>query len=148
MTKYDCSSGDINPIGGINKTDLRRFLIHMSNKINVPVLEEIAHAVPTAELRPFVEGDEKTLQSDEQDMGMSYEELDLFGKLRKVSKSGPLSMFERLLHIWPEHSARSIAVKVKKFFYFYSVNRHKMTVLTPGYHAESYGTDDNRFDER
>ena len=26
LTKYDCSAGDINPIGGINKTDLKAFL--------------------------------------------------------------------------------------------------------------------------
>ncbi len=26
LTKYDCSSADINPIGGISKEDLRRFL--------------------------------------------------------------------------------------------------------------------------
>ncbi len=26
MTKYDCSSADINPIGGISKTDLRKFI--------------------------------------------------------------------------------------------------------------------------
>jgi len=26
LTKYDCSSADINPIGGISKTDLRRFI--------------------------------------------------------------------------------------------------------------------------
>jgi NAD+ synthase (glutamine-hydrolysing) len=26
MTKYDCSSADINPIGGINKSDLKLFL--------------------------------------------------------------------------------------------------------------------------
>ena len=26
MTKYDCSSGDLNPIGGINKSDLKKFL--------------------------------------------------------------------------------------------------------------------------
>ena len=26
VTKYDCSSADINPIGGISKTDLRRFI--------------------------------------------------------------------------------------------------------------------------
>jgi len=32
MTKYDCSSADINPIGGISKTDLRQFLIHAKNK--------------------------------------------------------------------------------------------------------------------
>lgn len=28
MTKYDCSSADINPIGGISKTDLKRFLLY------------------------------------------------------------------------------------------------------------------------
>ena len=36
-------------------------------------------------------------------------------------------------------------LQVKRFFYFYSVNRHKMTVLTPSYHAESYSPDDNRW---
>ncbi len=30
MTKYDCSAADINPIGGINKTDLKSFLIYFS----------------------------------------------------------------------------------------------------------------------
>ena len=34
------------------------------------------------------------------------------------------------------------------FFYFYAVNRHKMTTLTPSYHAESYSPDDNRYDLR
>ncbi|CAG9836558.1 unnamed protein product [Diabrotica balteata] len=55
MTKYDCSSADINPIGGISKSDLRRC---------------------------------------------------------------------------------------------YAINRHKMTVITPSYHAESYSPEDNRFDLR
>lgn len=41
-----------------------------------------------------------------------------------------------------------MAQKVKHFFWMYSVNRHKMTTLTPAYHAESYGPDDNRFDLR
>lgn len=27
MTKYDCSSADINPIGGFSKSDLKKFLI-------------------------------------------------------------------------------------------------------------------------
>lgn len=34
--------------------------------------------------------------------------------------------------------------QVKKFFFYYSINRHKATVLTPSYHAESYSPDDNR----
>ncbi len=37
---------------------------------------------------------------------------------------------------------------MKRFFFFYSVNRHKLTTLTPAYHAESYSPDDNRFDLR
>jgi len=148
MTKYDCSSADINPIGGVNKSDLKRTLVYLSHELRVPVLAEIAGALPTAELRPFVEGDAKSQQLDEVDMGMTYDELDEFGRQRKISKSGPLSMFERLLYNWPHLEPRTVAEKVKRFFYYYSVNRHKMTVLTPAYHAEAYGTDDNRFDLR
>jgi hypothetical protein len=38
--------------------------------------------------------------------------------------------------------------QVKKFFLYYSMNRHKMTTMTPSYHAENYSPDDNRFDLR
>ena len=81
-------------------------------------------------------------------MGMTYDELDEFGRLRKIGRSGPLAMFERLLFKWPQVEPKEVAAKVKRFFFYYSVNRHKMTVLTPSYHAEAYGTDDNRFDLR
>ncbi len=60
-------------------------------------------------------------------------------------------MFEHLLIEWSDTrslSARQIADKVKKFFRYYAINRHKSTVLTPSYHCENYGTDDNRFDLR
>lgn len=30
----------------------------------------------------------------------------------------------------------------------YSINRHKVTTLTPSYHAENYSPEDNRFDLR
>mmetsp|Transcript_7961 Transcript_7961/g.19851 ORF Transcript_7961/g.19851 Transcript_7961/m.19851 type:complete len:127 (-) Transcript_7961:835-1215(-) len=38
--------------------------------------------------------------------------------------------------------------QVKFFFRMYSINRHKMTTLTPSYHAENYSPEDNRFDLR
>ena len=41
-----------------------------------------------------------------------------------------------------------MADKVKRFFFFYSINRHKMTTLTPSYHAEDYSPEDNRHDLR
>ena len=82
-------------------------------------------------------------------MGMTYSELSVFGYLRKVSKLGPWSMYEKLLHIWGnEYSPREIYEKTRRFFHYYSINRHKMTVLTPSYHAEQYSPDDNRHDLR
>lgn len=38
--------------------------------------------------------------------------------------------------------------QVKRFFFYYAMNRHKMTTITPCYHAENYSPDDNRFDLR
>ena len=81
-------------------------------------------------------------------MGMSYDELGIFGKLRKIHRCGPVSMFQRLTQEWFHLAPSVVAEKVKRFFYYYSVNRHKMTTLTPSYHAESYSPDDNRFDMR
>lgn len=146
LTKYDCSSADINPIGGISKTDLRRFISYAIDTFQLSALTSILSAPPTAELEPLTDG--HVSQTDEQDMGMTYDELSVYGKLRKVVKTGPYSMFCKLLLIWRTISPRRVAEKVKHFFRMYSINRHKMTTLTPAYHAESYSPDDNRFDLR
>ncbi|KAK3764033.1 hypothetical protein RRG08_011404 [Elysia crispata] len=147
MTKYDCSSADINPIGGISKTDLRRFILHCSTTYKFQSLEKIYQAPPTAELEPLEEG--RIAQTDEEDMGMTYDELSVYGKLRKQNFCGPYSMFCKLLHMSSEQCPpEQLANKVKHFFRSYAVNRHKMTVLTPSYHCESYSPDDNRFDQR
>uniref|UniRef100_A0A7S3E1X5 Uncharacterized protein n=1 Tax=Chloropicon laureae TaxID=464258 RepID=A0A7S3E1X5_9CHLO len=79
---------------------------------------------------------------------MTYEELGVFGRLRKLSKCGPVSMFEALLRKWSSHPAETVATKVKRFFTFYAINRHKMTTVTPACHAEDYSPDDNRYDQR
>ena len=57
-------------------------------------------------------------------------------------------MFEKLLHMWNHLSPREVYEKTRRFFYYYSINRHKMTVLTPSLHLEAYGPDDNRYDLR
>ncbi|KAK3881782.1 hypothetical protein Pcinc_013812 [Petrolisthes cinctipes] len=148
MTKYDCSSADINPIGGFSKADLKKFLHDAKDKLNIPVLGTVLEALPTAELEPLQEGG-SLAQTDEADMGMTYDELAIYGRLRKVECCGPYSMFGKLIHLWADKSSpKEIAEKVKLFFRFYSVNRHKMTVLTPAYHAETYSPDDHRFDHR
>lgn len=147
MTKYDCSSADVNPIGGISKSDLRMFLGYFKKKYSLAALDGIINATPTAELEPLVSG--HIAQSDEADMGMTYDELSVYGRLRKQSYCGPYSMFCKLLLLWGDRlTAEQISEKVKHFFRCYAINRHKMTVLTPSYHAEAYSPDDNRFDHR
>ncbi len=145
MTKYDCSSADINPIGGISKVDIRRFLIWAANNKGYSTLHAIVAAPPTAELEPITAS---YTQADEADMGMSYAELSQFGRLRKIDRCGPYNMFEKLLFEWDHLPPSEVAAKVKRFFRYYAINRHKMTVLTPAYHAETYAPDDNRFDLR
>ena len=148
MTKYDCSSADINPIGGISKLDLKRFLAFAGETLGLPALGDVLRASPTAELVPLTDGGQ-IAQSDEEEMGMTYAELSAYGKLRTQGRCGPYSMFAKLVHTWSDRcTPDQVAEKVKKFFRFYSVNRHKMTVLTPSYHAESYSPDDNRQEKK
>ncbi|CAL8114058.1 unnamed protein product [Orchesella dallaii] len=144
FTKYDCSAGDLNPIGGISKTDLKRFIIYAGKKFGLKMVAQIVEAPPTAELCPL-----ETNQTDEQDMGMTYEELSYYGKLRKPLACGPFSMMARLIHLWKDkHEPREIARKVKHFYVSYAANRHKMSILTPSCHMENYSPEDHRHDLR
>jgi len=149
-TKYDCSAADINPIGSISKEDLKKFLNWGADELGYPELANVLAAPPTAELEPITAD---YTQSDEVDMGMSYKELSEYGQLRKQHRAGPLSMFKALVPKWGPSSVRALSVeevkaKVKRFFFYYSINRHKMTTLTPSYHAEDYSNEDNRHDLR
>jgi len=146
LTKYDCSSGDINPIGAISKEDLKRVVEYMGEKFKLSSLDSIYNAPPTAELKPLENG--KIQQTDEEDMGLTYKELSEFGKLRSDYRCGPFAMFQRLCLTKPNVDKLQLADKVKRFFTRYAKNRHKMTVLTPACHADSYSPDDNRHDLR
>lgn len=163
LTKYDCSSADLNPIGSISKRDLRQYLAHVRDKYTdeatSETFNEILNATPSAELT----GQD---QSDEQEMGMTYDELSVLGRLRKGqlgSSLGPVGMFQVL---WQEHNNREsgwfgigrlsgpdvtpqvIAEIVKTFFKRFCSNRHKAVVASLSLHAESYSQDDHRFDHR
>ncbi|KAF0983702.1 hypothetical protein FDP41_007617 [Naegleria fowleri] len=144
FTKYDCSSADINPIGSISKTDLKKFLYYAAQNLGYPSLMDVLIAKPTAELQPL-----ESNQTDEEDMGLTYDELSRFGELRKIQGNGVVESFKNLVYEWRDKmSVQQIADKVKHFFKYYAINRHKMTTLTPAYHCESYSPEDNRFDLR
>jgi NAD+ synthase (glutamine-hydrolysing) len=146
-TKYDCSSADLNPIGGVGKLLLRRFLHWAGTQRGLSTLLRIVDALPSAELQPTGD-DGKQNQVSEDEMGMTYEEIETFGKLRVAKKCGPVSMFHKLRDLWKALPGSVIADKVKRFFRYYAINRHKVTSLPPALHVESSGCDDNRYDLR
>ena len=57
--------------GGISKTDIRRFLYWAADHLGYTELRGVVAAPPSAELEPIREGEEA--QTDEQDMGMTYD---------------------------------------------------------------------------
>jgi NAD+ synthase (glutamine-hydrolysing) len=145
MTKYDCSSADINLIGGISKVDLKSFMLWACENFSYSGLKDIALAAPSAELKPLSEG--KILQTDEEDLGLTYPEMSELGRLRRIHHLGPYFSFKSLLSNW-DMPASTICTKVKRFYQLHGRNRHKMTVVTPSVHVEGYSADDNRFDTR
>jgi len=113
LTKYDCSSADINPIGGISKIDLKSFIVWSKESFQLPILKQFIDAIPTAELEPITSN---YIQSDEKDMGMTYEELNIYGRLRKINKLGLYSMWKKLTIDWrDDYSPRQIYEKVSTF---------------------------------
>ncbi|VDM65313.1 unnamed protein product, partial [Strongylus vulgaris] len=142
MTKYDCSSADINPIGSISKADLRKFLRKVHDEYGMKSLMD----QPSAPMFLF---QTKNGASFQEEIGLTYDELSVIGRLRRPHGLGPYSTFLALCSMWhPKYSYDEIEEKVKRFFWRYRVNRHKSTVATPAYHATEYSPDDHRNDHR
>lgn len=142
VTKHDCSSADLSVTGGMSKLDIRRLIRWAQTSFPLPVLGEFLDAPPTGELEPR-RGN--CVESDEKDMGMTYEEIFAMAKLRKEEHTGPVEMFRRLLIDWRgAKSPQEIAALVKRFHHFCAINRHKMTTMTPAYHAADYSAEDPR----
>jgi NAD+ synthase (glutamine-hydrolysing) len=80
-------------------------------------------------------------------MGLSYSDLELFGRLRKIDKLGPVSTFDKV-HGMQLFETEVLAEKIKRFFKFYGINRHKMTIITPSFYYDPESCDDNRYDMR
>lgn len=146
-TKFDCSAADLNPIGGVGKTLLKKFLLWAATNRQLPALQCIVEAKSSAELQPTTDSGVQA-QVSEDEMGITFDELDLLGKLRTNKRCGPLAMFYRLQELWRHLPAVAIGKKVKDFFRYYSINRHKVTTLPPAMHVESSSCDDNRYDLR
>ena len=145
-TKYDCSSADLNPIGSFSKINIKKFLKFGKDYFKIDVLQDILDQKPTAELEPITS---EYSQTDEEDIGITYQDISYLGMLRKEKNLGPVNMVYYLIdEKYNNYTKDEIKSLVKKFYKRYSINRHKMTTLTPSYHGEDYSPDDNRHDLR
>jgi NH3-dependent NAD+ synthetase len=111
MYRYDCSSADLNPIGSISKTDLKRFIKYSIKAFDLDVLQKFLDATPTAELLPIEEG--KELQSDEAEMGMTYGKYSeiriVRPKLAHIVILDLTSRDRRALYLW--HPAQTVQTR-------------------------------------
>lgn len=57
-------------------------------------------------------------------------------------------MFDRMYYKSVYPNVEDLADKIKKFFTYYGINRHKCTILPPAFHYDPEGCDDNRYDMR
>jgi NAD+ synthase (glutamine-hydrolysing) len=100
LTKYDCSSGDLNLIGSIHKVDIQKMLLYLVKLYpDLTALKDIAQATPTAELTPA-----ETQQSDETDIGLTFVEIKQLNLLRKKKVSGIVSTYEGMCKFFPDLS--------------------------------------------
>ena len=65
----------------------------------------------------------------QEDMGMTYDELSAYGKLRKQKGCGPYSMFCKLVNTWNWLSPQQVGFKVYFFFFsFFLKHQENMSV--------------------
>ena len=137
-SRYDNSSGDVNVIGSLVKRHIKDILNYFADtEDGFGLLKYIADIAPTAELKPTEINAEE--QTDESDMGFSYEELDFLTEEYKVHKKG----FDQLLAAFDEkfknkYNKGQIIMKVQWFYRCLLRYRYKCLTLPPSVHLTAY----------
>jgi NAD+ synthase (glutamine-hydrolysing) len=138
------TAGSINPIAGIDKFWLKKWLVWLETVgcdvkgkyIKIEGLNKVNSLQPTAELRPL-----ETKQTDEKDL-MPYEVLNSIEGLAIRDKKPPL---ECLLFMEAQYAdsfdQATLANWVEKFFSMWSRSQWKRERYAPSFHLDSYNLD-------
>lgn len=148
-TKYDAGSGDLCLIGGCSKQLVKTLSGVATNLFGVPALLPILQAVPTAELKPSTE-----LQTDEGDMGFTYEMCDKISSLTCGSHLDFVDIFNVMIQMYdlnkeilPIGKKEFIAIlveKMRKYIWRCFANIHKRIICTQAVHIERADPDYKR----
>jgi NAD+ synthase (glutamine-hydrolysing) len=137
------TSGGLAPLGGIDKTYLRTWLVWMETTgpvglAPVPALRLINAQQPTAELRP---PDPAGLrQTDEADL-MPYDFLEAVEDSAIRDKHTPLEVLQELQPRYPEQSPVQLATWIERFFRLWCKNQWKRERLAPSFHLDDRNVD-------
>jgi hypothetical protein len=138
-TKYDTSSGDINPIGTLNHSDVMRMLEWFDASLKWDSLHQVIEE--TGKYVPPTFGEEQ----EDADFTLSWHEVETLSKFRNERNCGPFSMFDNLAEFWPDFDLEQLYDTVVLFFETYARNRHKSIIQTPALYLSNHSCDSNKF---
>jgi NAD+ synthase (glutamine-hydrolysing) len=138
------TSGGLAPLGGIDKTYLRQWLVWMETKGPVghdpmPTLRLINQQQPTAELRPAAQN-KGVAQTDEADL-MPYEFLEAVEDSAIRDKHTPVEVLQELAPRYPEQTPLQLAQWIERFFRLWCRNQWKRERLAPAFHLDDRNVD-------
>ena len=131
--------GGICPLGGVDKTFLRRWLRKIEHEslctcLPIPSLKFVNEQEPTAELRP--QGSE---QKDEEDL-MPYDVLDYIEKSSIRDKKSPQNIFDGILSVFKVDQEKAY-FWLEKFYALWSRNQWKRERYAPSFHMDDENLD-------
>lgn len=137
------TAGGLAPLGGIDKTYLRTWLVWMETHgplglAPVPALQLVNAQQPTAELRPPDRSGAR--QTDEADL-MPYELLEAIEDSAIRDKRTPVEALQELLPRFPQYSAIQLATWIERFFRMWCRNQWKRERMAPSFHLDDRNVD-------
>ena len=138
------TSGGLAPLGGIDKTYLRQWLVWMETKGPVALspiaeLRYINQQQPTAELRP-ASHNAGVAQTDEADL-MPYDFLEAVEDSAIRDKHTPIEVLQELSPRYPGHTPMQLALWIERFFRLWCRNQWKRERLAPSFHLDDRNVD-------
>ena len=134
------TAGGLAPLGGIDKSFLRDWLVWLETRglvgfSPVPALTAINGQQPTAELRPPAQA-----QTDEADL-MPYDLLEAIEDSMIRDKHTPIEVLQELLPRFPQLAAGQLAAWIERFFRMWCRNQWKRERIAPSFHLDDRNVD-------
>ncbi len=134
------TSGGLNPIGGVDKTYLRKWLVWMEmigpeGLHSFPVLSLVNCLQPSAELRPLA-----TNQTDEDDLG-PYVVRDDLERHILLERRTPFEALRLLRAKFPVYDTKTLATWIEKWCHLWAISQWKRERFAPTFHMDDVSVD-------